>query len=164
MSNKAKMILFLIFAALTFYQFYIFARTFNPSALLPRDTSNRTELYGVYSKADIAISPSNGYFDPSVMLIALNIVLWVERSNRIGRTSLILAFIANLAIVISRVGFAAPALKLAATAPQKTMQDIWALGDLHAKWNAVNLVPATISGLIVLGLLVQLLRNRLPVK
>ena len=158
MSNKAKLALFLVFAVLTFYQFYTFARSFNLNDMLPKETNNATVLYG---GQDVAISSSTRFnFDSSIFLLALNIILWVERPNRIRRAPLILAFIANLAIVIIRVGIAAPALNLAKAAAQNNTQNIWELVNLHTKWNAIYLIPATISALIVLSIGFQFMRNR----
>ncbi|MBA3874839.1 MAG: hypothetical protein H0X30_37400 [Anaerolineae bacterium] len=158
MSNKAKLILLLVFAALTFYQFYSYARTINLSNLYPPDSSVPVGLYGVYGGQDVATATTNANapFDPLIVLLALNIALWVERPDRVRRAPLILAFIANLSIVIMRVGIAAPALKLATATPQNDIQSIWNLASLHAKWNAVYLLAATLSGLVVLGLLIQL--------
>ena len=164
MYNKVRLALLLIFAALTFYQFYRYASVFNTRALFPPNTPEPitipTSVQGTYSlDVRVSIRPPSFDFALSFLLLALNIVLWINRPDQIERRPLISALIANLAIVIIHVIITSPVFNLAPT-PQEYIKNIWVIRNFYAKWNFVYLIAATISGLIGLGMLVQIIRNR----
>jgi hypothetical protein len=156
--NRIKLILFLIFAGLIFYQFFGYAQKFSLTDLLLKSSGGPTILYGV-ARQDFATSQSPAGFDPLILILALNIALWIERPDRVGRVPLIIIFVTSLSIMILRVGIAAPALKLAEAAPQTDIQNTWNLAALHAKWNTVYLVLATFSAVMVLGMLIYFLQH-----
>ncbi len=153
MSNKARLILFAVFALFTFYQFYTYAKSFHLSDFLPPNP--HTVLYGTFLTTS---SPSPvSQIDFAIPLLALNIVLLVERPTQIGRRSIILAFIANLFIMVARVGFGTPAIKKAIADLQNNPTTTYT--SPFPRWNALYLVIATISTLIVISQMIVLLRH-----
>jgi len=156
--NMIKLVIFLIFVGLTFSQFYTYARRFDFSQLLPKPANRSTVLTGTFIIGD-ATNQSPSGFDPAILLIALNIALWFEHPNKVERSPLIVAFIANFALMLLRVGTAAPELKLAVAATQTNIQNASNLADLYVKWNTIYFVLATISVLVVLGIIIHLLRD-----
>jgi hypothetical protein len=152
MSNKGRLILFSVFALLTFYQFYTYAKLFRLDDFLPLDP--HVVLYGVF----VTKSSTNllNQIDFAIPLLALNIFLWIETPTQVGRRPLILAFITNLLIMILRVGFGNPAIKQYLTDLKSNPAT---LTSPFAQWNALYLAGAIVSTLIVIGLLIRLLRH-----
>jgi hypothetical protein len=163
MSNKAKLILLLIFTALTYYQFYTFAKAFNLSALFPPNTPEPitipTSVQGKSMDVRVSYSAPSFSFGPAILLLALNVILWIKQPDQLGRRLLTIALIANLAIIIIHVIITSPVFNLAPS-PREYIRNIWIIRNFYAKWNFVYLIAATISSLIALNTLAQILPNR----
>ncbi len=159
--NKIKSITFLVFALLTFYQFGSYANRVHRST-----TASQTEI-DIPPNSDVALTvnlrivDSAPVFVPFILLLTFNIAAWVMHPLSVGRLPLTLTLIANLSIFVIRDRIADAALKSDLATRSLNIKDLLSTLRIHiGQWNMIYLLLASVSALLVIGMLIQIWRKQ----